>query len=515
MPRFRTYVMQPISALFLLICLATLPGIADAQTPLPTAYDPDALIAIAPGHRADVAVSLAPGLTSYDISLVIPDANNSLDLHGHQTVTYTNTTGELLSDLPFRLYANSAADGNNAITIDDVTVDGEPASVDLSVDNSVATVRLPAPLTSGSSATIDMTFTTTPDRDDPRHYGIFNFTTATQTWSLAHWYPVVAGRDPVSGWMLDPTSVYGDPIFTDTALYTVEITAPATLQFITSGVETNSSTTGSQVTTTFNAWPSRDFVIIADADMQSVSAQVGETTVTSWFERGTETAGQDVLDWSVQTLELFNDLLGEYPYQQLNIASAEIFNAAGVEFPQMVTIDRSYYRSDTPTTNFEFTVAHEVVHQWFFNLVGNNQYAHAFMDESLTNYLSSDVYFSRVHGPDAAATLVQRTLTGPFERAVNSNTDPIVDFPTDAFPTSNSYVVAVYSKGPLGFAAIHDAMGDDAFFGALRSYVETFSYRVAIPNDMLNAFENATDIDVRPIWVHWFNERQGVLDIKR
>jgi len=45
--------------------------------------------------------------------------------------------------------------------------------------------------------------------------------------------------------------------------------------------------------------------------------------------------------------------------------------------------------------------------------------------------------------------------------------------------------------------------------------VETFSYRVAIPNDMLNAFENATDIDVRPIWVHWFNERQGVLDIKR
>src|SRR5699024_3278490 len=132
---------------------------------------------------------------------------------------------------------------------------------------------------------------------DPRHYGIFNYTTDTQTWSLAHWYPVVAGRDPVSGWMLEPTSMYGDPIFTETALYTVDITAPSNMQFITSGVETDTSSDGDQATTTFNAWPSRDFVIIADADIESTSTQVGSTTVSSWYQPGFRTSGDHALGW--------------------------------------------------------------------------------------------------------------------------------------------------------------------------------------------------------------------------
>lgn len=514
MHRFRANLLASLTLLTVLI-LALFGNVAVAQTPATGEYDPDTLLAIAPDHRDTVAASLELGLTSYEIALALPDTDATLDLSGQQTVIYTNTTGEPLAELPFRLYANSAAPDHNAITLDEVTIGGENAPVALSVDNSVATVTLPAPLAPGQSVTIEMAFTTTPDRDEPRHYGIFNFTSATQTWSLAHWYPVVAGRDPDSGWMLEPTSVYGDPIFTETALYTVEVDAPSAMQLITSGVETKAWVSGTRTTTTFNAWPSRDFVIIANTGLQSVAAQVGNTTVTSWFEPGTEPAGQHALDWSVAALELFNGLLGEYPYQQLNVVSAEIFNAAGVEFPQMVTVDRGYYRAETPSTHFEFTVAHEVVHQWFFNLVGNNQYAHAFMDESLTNYLSAVTYFSREHGPGDAEALAMRTFTGPFERAVMSNTDPIVDFPTDAFPTSNSYVAAVYSKGPLGFAAIHDAMGDDAFFAALRTYVAEYSFRVATPDDLLSAFEAATDIDVGPIWAHWFNERNGTLDVGR
>lgn len=495
-----------------LLCLVLAGGVTAAQTPAVTAYDPESLLAIAPDHRAAVAAALEPGLTTYEIDLTMPDTGTNLALQGRQTVTYTNTTGTPLADLPFRLYANSAADDNNAVIIDEALIDGDPAPVDLSVNNSVATVHLPAPLPPGESVIIDMAFTTTPDRDDPRHYGIFNYTTETQTWSLAHWYPVVAGRDPGSGWMLEPTSVYGDPIFTETALYTVEITAPAGMQLVTSGVETGSRLSGDRMVTTFNAWPSRDFAIIASPDLESVTTMVGDTTIASWYEPGTDDAGLQALEWGVEALELFNDLLGTYPYLQLNIASADIFNAAGVEFPQMVTVARGYYRAATPSTHFEFTVAHEVVHQWFFNLVGNNQYAHAFMDESLTNYLSSEVFFSRVRGQSVADRLVQRTLTGPYERAVNAGTDPIVNFPTDAFPSSNSYVVAVYSKGPLGFAALHDAMGDDAFFAALRAYVADYSFRVATPDDLLAAFQHATNIDILPIWTHWFNERTNTPD---
>lgn len=510
-----TLILILIVVLGLLLNTGSINAQSTAPSPVHTNYDPDTLLAIAPEQRDEVAASLISGLTTYDIALTFPETEASRELKGTQHIVYTNTTDEPLDTLPFRLYANSVADGNDAVTIEQVAVDGQNATVDLTVGNSVATVELPDSLLPGDTIDIDMDFATTPGQDDPRHYGIFNFTNETRTWSLAHWYPVIAGRDPVTGWMLEPTSVYGDPIFTETAFYTVEITAPKDMQFITSGVETDISSSDGMTNTTFNAWPSRDFVVIADADMESRSTKVGNTTVTSWYESGTGDAGALVLNWTTQALELFNELLGEYPYREFNVVSTEIYNAAGVEFPQLVTIDRGYYGAESPSTHFEFTVAHEVVHQWLFSLVGNNQYAHAFIDESLTNYLSSAVYFERFHDEEQAAALMQRTLIDPFENAVSSNTDPIVDFPTDAFPTQGGYVVAVYSKGPLGFTAIHDAMGDDAFFSALQNYVAEFSFRIATPANLLNVFEHATTIAIEPIWTHWFEERQGALDTDR
>ena len=515
-------VLTPLLVFLTLVSVLSMPTAAHSQTPqapaqTATHYNPADLLAIKQDLREDVAAILPEGLTTYNIALTFPEDAISREFVGSQNVTYTNTTGETLTSLPFRLYANSVVEENDAITIDHIKVNGEDVSFDLRINNSVAMIALPTPLAAGESADIDMGFTTRVGQDDPRHYGIFNYASATETWSLAHWYPVIAGRDPDTGWMLKPTSIYGDPIFTDTGLYTVSVTAPKELQLITSGVETDATTTGLITTTTFNAWPSRDFVIIADADMEVAKQVIDGTEVSSWFHPGYSSSGESVLLWSSQALEQFNTLLGEYPYRQLQVTGVEIYNAAGVEFPQLIAVDQGYYRSQRDASHpsyFEFTVAHEVVHQWFYNLVGNNQYDHAFIDESLTNHLSSQVYFEEFWGADQAAAMVERSLANPFRNAVEASSDPIVDFPTDDFPTQGSYIVAAYNKGPLGFAAIHDAMGDDAFFAGLRHYVENFRFRVATPQDLLAAFEAASDVSVQPIWVHWFEQRNGPLDLR-
>jgi len=239
------------------------------------------------------------------------------------------------------------------------------------------------------------------------------------------------------------------------------------------------------------------------------------TTVTSWYQPGREAAGDAAADWAAQALALFNELLGEYPYRQLQLVQVEIFGAAGVEFPQLIYIGSSYYDRAVnrgEPSSFEFTVAHEVVHQWFYGIVGNNQYAHAFIDEGLTNYLSSQVYFAHTQGPGSAARVVNAYLVGPFERDVRAGNDQIVDRPTDDF-SQQGYIMAAYSKAPLGFAAIHDAMGDEAFFGALRAYVHDFRFRVATPDDLCAAFDGASDADVREIWAHWFEGRNGEQDV--
>jgi aminopeptidase N len=317
--------------------------------------------------------------------------------------------------------------------------------------------------------------------------------------------------------MLEPTSRNGDPIFSDTAAYDVTVIAPDDLQLITSGVETAAEPRVNGLrATTFSAAPSRDFTIIADTDMRSVTREFAGTTITSWYEPGRDASGEAVALWAEQSLDVFNELLGEYPYRELQLVQVEIFGAAGVEFPQLIYMGSTYYdreaMPDAPSS-FEFTVAHEVVHQWFYNLVGNNQYAHAFIDEGLTNYLSAQVYFERVYDAEAAARVSESYMEAPFERAIAGHADEIVDTPTDAFSSSRGYVMAAYSKAPLGFAAIRETVGDEAFFAALHAYVDAFCFRVATPDDLRAAFDAASEANVDVVWTHWFEERNGTDDV--
>ncbi len=483
---------------------------ATAQTPAVRPSTPVVeLPSIKPQLRDDIAAAMPEGMPVYELGITFPPHGESgWALQGTSTLTYTNTTGADLTSLPFRLYANGPDHEHDALTIDEVIVDGNPVVPEWSADNSVVTVRLPATLAAGETISISMRFTTNVPQDAREHYGIFNRSGRTETWALAHWYPVLAGRDPDTGWMLESPSQNGDPIFSDAGVYHVTVTAPQDFQIITSGVQLSSEMLDDATrVTTFSAAPSRDFTILADDDMQSVTREVAGTTITSWYEPGHDEAGLAVADWAAQSLTVFNELLGEYPYRELHLAEVEVFGAAGVEFPQLIYMGSDYYARPVNREepgSFEFTVAHEVVHQWFYSMVGNNQYDHAFIDEGLTNYLSSQVYFERVHDANAAARVTESYLDAPYESALGSGADEIVDTPTDAFASSRGYVLAAYSKAPLGFAAIHETMGDDAFFGALQAYVREFRFRVATPADLLAAFRAASNQDVQAVWTQWF-----------
>lgn len=512
--------MQPV--LHLILALGLLLGSLTSSTPQAspqTGYAAEDLLAIKPELRDQVAANLPAGMTEYDIELEIPDEDPSteISLSGWQQVTVTNTTSEQLFQLPFRLYANGASIGHNALEIESVTSNGDDLTWELSELDTVAMITLGDVLPVGESVTLEMEFTLHLPVNDPSHYGILNHSTENRTSVMAHWYPVLAGRDPETGWMLKPASVYGDPIFTDAGMYEVTISAPAVQNLITSGVETGREESDGRQQVTYNAMPSRDFVIVMSDVMESTTAEIDGTTVTSWAMPNHGVGRDAVLEWTVNTLEVFNPLLGEYPWLELNAIEAPVYSAAAVELPQMFVMGSSYYTDPdltSPISYFEFTVAHEAVHMWFYSLVGNNQYDDAFIDEGLTNYLSGSVYFREMYGDEIGDAAFQMFLYRPFERMIESNADVIVDFPTDNFPSASAYSSAVYTKAPHGFRAIHEAMGNEPFFAALSAYIEEFSFHVATPADLEGAFQRETDVDIREIWSHWFEKREGGLDIQ-
>jgi len=504
---------------------------AIAQTPVVNPHAPgstasrseaDLLLgAIRPEHRDAVAADVPNGLPTYEITAALEAPETPSDvptISGVAEIEFTNTTGAPLEAVPFRLYANGPDAENDAIRVDDVVVDERAVQPVLSVGDSVVTIPLATPLAEDATVEISMAFIAVPPVDSRDHYGIFGVDSEAGTWAMAHWYPIIAGRDPLRGWVLDPPSENGDPIFSTTALYDVSLTFDADWSVVTTGTETDTTTADGDGLTTrqYVSGPVRDFTVVADADLELVTEEVNGITINSWYQPGQEQIGEAVLTYAVQAVTVLEPELGPYPYRELDFVPVELNGAAGVEFPQLIYIGAGYYREPVPPgtpNSLDFTVAHEVIHQWFYNLVGNNQYDVAYIDEGLTNYLTAGVYAQRQYGDPAAAQATERYLTRPFERAVTSGNDPVVDQPTDDFPSGNAYVLAAYSKAPLGFRAIREQIGDEAFFAALQAYVAEFRFGVATPEDLKAAFEEASGESLDALWTHWFERADGDRDV--
>jgi len=483
-------------------------------TATPGSDDDWIFAAVRPEMRGTIAERMPETLPEYRIGVTLEpqaEAGSVPSLTGHLDLAYVNTTGEPLASLPLRLYANGPDAEHDAQIVSDVTVDGVAVEVSLSVSDSVLEVPFETPLAPGEATTISMDFASFLPIDSVAHYGIFGYDSESGSWALAHWYPVIAGRDPDTGWVLDHPSENGDAIFSDTALYDVTIETGPDWRLATTGVAFGEPTGAGngEVSRRYVSGPVRDFTIVADEDFEVVTEEVNGITINSWYNPGEERSGQAVATFAARSVAMFDEALWPYPYRELDLMPVDMKGAAGCEFPQLIYMGLDYYDDDTnleTPSDLDFTVAHEVVHQWFYGLVGNNQYADAFIDEGITNYLSAQVYFEREYGPDAADDVMERYIRNPFERIVNRGGDVLVDQPTDDFESGDAYTFAAYIKAPLGFEAIREAIGDDAFFAALQAYVDEFVFGVATPEDLLAAFEASSGEDLDDLWSHWFEE---------
>lgn len=474
----------------------------------PTAATALAYASVKPDQQAAIIAATAGRFPAYrlDVTLDPSDAEEPR-LSGTEDLHYVNNTGRPLSELPFRLYANNPEARAGSMTITTAAVAGRAVTPRLSVSDTVATIPLGAALAPGEAIAIDLSFAATVPIDARGDYGIYSVDQQHGTWSLSFWYPIIAGWDPAHGFELDPVSRKGDPIFSAIAFFDVTIRAPAAWKLATSGIQLSRQIAGDTEATRFSAGPVRDFNIVAGNRFGNVTVEVEGTRIVSWFDPGQERIATAAATYAGQALRLYNQLFGAYPYVELDIVPVELYGASGVEFPQLIYIDSNYYSPDQEVDKpnaFTFTVAHEVMHQWWYGLVGNNQYLHAFMDEGLTNYISCQVFFAKDYGAVVAARMTGTYLVGPYQGMLDRKDDQVVDTPTDAFPQESDYVSTVYSKAPLGFQAINQEIGDDAFFAALRQYAASERFQVAQPDDLKRAFERASDKNLDALWNTWF-----------
>jgi aminopeptidase N len=310
---------------------------------------------------------------------------------------------------------------------------------------------------------------------------------------------------------LDTPTAFGDPTFGSTALYDVTLSAPEGWHLVTTGSEVPAEATAQPgwQTRRYVAGPVRDFTLLADDDYLAFEAESAGTTVRSYATPGREAAAQLALDAAVEALAVFGRLFGPYPYEELDLAETPLVGSLAVAWAGIVFVDGPGFYGATAAGNpelFSFVIAHEIGHQWWAGIIGVNSNDHTFISEGLTNYVAV-VWVESVLGPEAERRVLEGSVAAPYLALLASAGDMIADVPVqDGLPGRGPIW---YGKSALGFLAIRQAIGDEAFFGALATVSDEYAFRIMEPIDLLGAFESASGQNLGELWRFWFEAAEA------
>lgn len=429
-------------------------------------------------------LTVLPRLTLYNLSFSIGE--DLQHLSGVEEILYVNTEAVTLDSVWLGLFPELLG---GEIDIQAVSVSGSPVTA----ERSDGMLRVPLVLQTGQAVLLRIEFNVTvPSGGSGYYYGIFGYNNGVL--SLAHAYPTVLVYDE-RGWNNHAPDLDGDPLFSDASFYLVTIEAPADLVIVASGVEIERGGADGRQIVRYACGPARDFYLAASPDFGVIQGRLGEVAVNSYYLPGGEQGAEQALEAGLQSIAIFSARYGNYPYTEFDIVPIATA-AGGVEYPGLTTVNLNYYHSHQPL--LEQIIAHEVGHQWFYNLVGNPTQSEPYLDEALVQYITCQYYADRYGESAWQACMNDLASNWSFaERAEMPIGLSVAEY------SSTEYIAIIYGKGAFFYQALRERMGDPAWDAFLRDYVDAYTWNIAYTRDFKTLAETHCGCDLTDLFTEW------------
>jgi hypothetical protein len=454
-----------------------------AITPVPTAgagaakaSDPPALPSIphvdaasaslSPGGRALLESASLTDAPRYALSAVIDPGTGKVDGRVRAEVPRPER-----GEVQFRMLAGLPA-LHTGLELKDVTVGGKIARAKR--DRAVVTVTVPAKAL--AKVVVGMRFSYRAPRAGTTHGRPLTQATIAllsrhpDVSQFGHWFPVwlPPGADA------DPAlSGFGDIGNFAAGAITARVRVPTGYDVVSGGVTIDRRDSGGHTIVTESGVGLRDLSLAIGRGLHSASAQSGDVTV-----RATGPAAVDV-DAAARAgaadLQTLAALYGPYPWSELDIVAVSLGpDAGGMEWPGAVWIAGL---ENGPQGVAALTLGHELAHQWWHAVVGNDSIRAPVVDEPLAQYSmclvapqQSDV------GGDCSGL---GGLGFPGDTAGDC-----ADRPTTAFRSADEYGALIYDQAPGFYFALAGVAGRDATVAALRSVVARHAFGIITPAEL-------------------------------
>lgn len=502
----------------------------------------------------------------YQIKANVDETTDIID--GKEQLTYWNNSPDELTFVYFHLYQNAFQPGsyldnlqnaNNVkakygkyekekkgTEISSIIVNGKPCKTIL--DNTIIKVILNEPLKVGSSIDFSIDFKTYFDFGSTRRRMKSFASFGNKHYDGVHWYPRISVYDSKFGW--DTQQHLGKEFYGDFGAFDVELTFADNFVVEATGNLLNKSEVLPEELRTkldivnfkdkkWNSAPSiitpydktkrktwiyhaenvHDFAFTADPTYRidevvwnkiSIVALVQEPHASRWLNAASYTS---------KIIKTYSKDFGMYAYPKMVVADAR----DGMEYP-MLTLDGG----EEP--GYRGLFAHEVGHNWFFGMVGNNETYRAMLDEGFTQFLTAWAQQS-IDGDTAVVAeakskyvqkfsrdelVIDKTVFNAYTNDAARGTATPINVHSDDFGGALGHGGGyrnVYYKTASMLYNLQYVLGDSLFSESMKHYFNQWKMCHPYVEDFRNSIIQFTKVDLNWFFDQWI-ETSKTIDYK-
>lgn len=226
--------------------------------------------------------------------------------------------------------------------------------------------------------------------------------------------------------------------------------------------------------------------------------------VSYYMEPRYKSLARPIFGRTPEMMEYFSKLLGvEFPWDKYSQVIVHDFTAGAMENTSAVTFNTMFQKDERELLddNDDETVAHELFHHWFGNIVTCKTWTHLTLNESFANY-SEYLWTEYKYGKEAAEYHWTRDLS-PYFSYSSAKKEPLIRYfykkPDDMFD------VISYNKGGKILHMLRNYLGDEAFFKSLNLYLTKFRFKTAEYSNLRQCFEEVSGEDLYWFFNQWYD----------
>ncbi len=320
------------------------------------------------------------------------------------------------------------------------------------------------------------------------------------TINFANFYPIICVFED-GEFVTDPYNSNGDPFYSEIANYNVEILADSNCVVAGTGEKEIVTQQDGKTLTKFNAKAVRDFACVLSEDFEVIS-KIWKDVEIEYYYFNDENAEKS-LQAGVDAISTFSNMFGRYPYNKFSVVQTN-FIYGGMEYPNLVMISDDVDNFD----DYLNVIVHETAHQWWYGIVGNNEYEFPWLDEALTEYSTVLFYdendsYNMTHKEMVDAyrenyslfVTVYNDVLGKLDTSMRS---------VDEYATEPEYTYCTYVKGVLMFDSLYQLVGKDNFISSLKQYFAENKFKNAEPENLISCFSTTCKTDLDSFFESWW-----------